>query len=351
MISPARILVYRLGSLGDIVITLPCLRFIRETYPAAHITLLTNEPVSGKAAPAVSILEGSGLCDEYMAYPVGMRNVRRILSLATQIHREGFDLVINLAAARGLLASVRDDCFFRLCGIRRVIGTPFSRDNLSLVMSTSKLFLSEAQRLLNRISVLGEFDMSLLRNWDLNYTPKEKEEGDEILRKAGISGEFITASCGTKQPMKEWGEANWEKLFQLLGEHPSGVPLVLFGVASEASVSDRVSRFWPHKVVNLCGVTSPRVTGVIMSKSRLFIGHDSGPMHLAAASGTGVVAIFAGNNPPGQWYPGHIGWQNMHVFYPDLPSDGWNELYRTTRPNGMKLASPKEVSAVILEML
>ena len=51
-----RILIYRLGSLGDTVVALPCFRLIRSHYPEAEITVLTNIPVSGKAAPLKACL-------------------------------------------------------------------------------------------------------------------------------------------------------------------------------------------------------------------------------------------------------------------------------------------------------
>jgi len=125
-----RILVYRLGSLGDTVVALPCFRLIRKTYPPARITVLTNIPVSGKAAPLESILENTGLIDAIIPYPLGLRDAHALLQLRAQIAREKFDLVISLAAARGRAASIRDYLFFRACGIRKIVGIPWSRRDL-----------------------------------------------------------------------------------------------------------------------------------------------------------------------------------------------------------------------------
>ena len=113
MFSPRNILVYRLGSLGDIMVALPCFHLIRNTYPQSKITILTNQPISGKAAPAMDILENSGLCDEALSYPVGTRNFRELGKLRRTILRIQPDVLINLAAARGWPKSVRDYLFFR----------------------------------------------------------------------------------------------------------------------------------------------------------------------------------------------------------------------------------------------
>ena len=59
--QPQRIVVYRLGSLGDTVVALPCLHRVAQAFPDAERIVLTNFPVSSKAAPLEAILGGSGL--------------------------------------------------------------------------------------------------------------------------------------------------------------------------------------------------------------------------------------------------------------------------------------------------
>ena len=71
----------------------------------------------------------------------------------------------------------------------------------------------------------------------------------------------------------------------------------------EREKTDSVLDHWKGTVANLCGKTSPRVSAAILEKASLFVGHDSGPMHLASAVGTPCVAIFSAQNPPGQWFP------------------------------------------------
>ena len=65
--------------------------------------------------------------------------------------------------------------------------------------------------------------------------------------------------------------------------------------------------------MNLCGALTPRESAAAIARARLFVGHDSGPMHLAAAVGTPVVAIFAARNIPRQWFP--YGKQHQVVYH------------------------------------
>lgn len=60
---------------------------------------------------------------------------------------------------------------------------------------------------------------------------------------------------------------------------------------------------WKGQTANLCGALSPRESAALLEKAEVFVGHDSGPMHLASAVGTPCVAIFSARNLPGQWFP------------------------------------------------
>jgi heptosyltransferase-3 len=305
MTSPQRILIYRLGSLGDTVLALPCFHRIRRAYPEALITVLTNAPVSGKAAALESILASTGLIDAVSPYPVGLRDARQLLALRTRLRGEKFDLAISLAAARGFGASLRDLLFFKACGIPKIVGIPFQRRDLVCVRrSDGVLFESEAERLLRRLRPLlssgADLDPS---DDDLRLTEVERAEADRLLAGVGQAGPFIAASLGTKSPLNDWGNLRWTQLLEALSRTHPELGLVLLGSADEYERSQELLKAWGGPGENLCGKTSPRVSAAVLGKAALFVGHDSGPMHLAAAAGTRCVVIFSARCPPGQWFP------------------------------------------------
>jgi heptosyltransferase-3 len=299
-----RILIYRLGSLGDTILALPCFHLIRETHPGASITVLTNAPVSGKAAPLESILDSSGLIDEVIHYPVGLRDPRKLLALARRLRAGRFDLLVSLAAARGFAASLRDLLFFKACGIPKIVGIPFQhRDLVCERRPDGVLFESEVDRLLRRVSSLGSADLKNRKWVDLGLTPAERSEANGLLVANSIEGKFIVASLGTKSLLKDWGTPSWaELLVQLSRSHPH-LGLVLLGSPDEFNRSAELLKNWSGPVANFCGVTSPRVSAALLERAAIYVGHDSGPMHLAAAAGTRCVAIFSAHAPPGQWFP------------------------------------------------
>lgn len=294
-----RILIYRLGSLGDTVAALPCFRRVRQAYPDAKIIVLTNAPVSGKAAALETVLANTGLIDGVIPYPIGLRDPKHLAELRAKIMREKFDLLISLTAARGLAASIRDYLFFRMCGIPKIIGIPWRRRDLECIAHHG-IYENEADRLMRRVSPLPETGAD---QPGLGLTAAERADAVLLLEKMAIHAPFIVGSVGTKSPLNDWGVENWRRMLTELGRDFPSHGLVLLGSPDEAARSDDLARAWKGPRANLCGQTSPRLSAALLEKARLFIGHDSGPMHLAAVSGTPIVAIFSAKNPPGQWFP------------------------------------------------
>src|SRR5262249_32936066 len=112
---------------------------------------------------------------------------------------------------------------------------------------------------------------------------------------------------------KDWTEPNWHSLLNRVQEHWPEQSLVLLGSADEWIRSERCSQGWLAPRLNLCGRTTPRVSAAILKQAHLFIGHDSGPMHLAATVGAPCIAIFAARSLPGQWFP--RGKQNTVIYH------------------------------------
>jgi ADP-heptose:LPS heptosyltransferase len=296
------ILIYRLGSLGDTVIALPCFNKIRNLYPGASITLLTNKPVASKAAPLEAVL-GKGLFfDEVIDYPVGTRNPFLLLKILFRIRSLKVNLLINLSAARSSKSVKRDRFFFRACGIKNAVGFPtIPSDFAPSVDPLTGEIEWEAKRLARRITELGTIELDNSESWDLRLTDEEKENASSFLR--FNSDKIIAVSAGTKMQAKDWEESNWLALMAELKIHLPGWTMVMVGAPEEAGISAKCLEAWGQDGINLCGKTSPRVSAVILQRAKLFIGHDSGPMHLAAAVGTPCVAIFAARNIPRQWFP------------------------------------------------
>ncbi len=297
------ILIYRLGSLGDAVVALPCFHLLQRAFPKHSFTLLTNHPTLGKAAPIDTVL-GQGLFyDDVINYPLGTRNPAILWRLAREIRRRKFHAVVNLCAARGPIEAMRDRMFFYAAGVNRHIGWPVKyRDFYLADDPLTRLKESETHRLLRRIESLGTPDLKNSDWWDLKLTGLELAEA-KTLTKSLTGRSKLTLAIGTKMQSKDWGSENWQILINRLSERLDGWGLILIGSADEMDRSEQCSMGWRGPVINLCGRVTPRVAAAAMIGSRAFLGHDSGPMHLAAAMDIPCVAVFSGRNKPGQWDP------------------------------------------------
>lgn len=318
--SVRRVLIYRLGSLGDMLIALPALHLVRRAFPCAERRLLTNVPVHAKAPAAAAVLDGSGLVDGYLRYVAGTRNLRALVGLWWEMVRYRPEVVVYLAAGRGVIAARRDLRFFRLCGVRRVVGVPLTEGMQSNFYGAEPgseqaerllreaALESEAARLTRNIASLGEARLGVQANWSMHLTAAEHGRAAVMTRDADAwPGRPIAVSVGTKVQAKDWGRENWQTLLTRLAAETPGRPLFLLGAPEESQASAFAAAGWVAHgggpVVNLCGLLSPRESAAAIARAELFLGHDSGPMHLAAAVGTPSVAIFAARNIPRQWFP------------------------------------------------
>jgi hypothetical protein len=125
--SPKRIVVFRIGQLGDTIVALPAMWLVRKNYPAAYMALLCDRHPGKTHVVASDLLRGSRIFDEYLSYPVSesgefMRS-GRMATLLANIRRKNFDTLVYLAPTNRTTEQIaRDHRFFSLAGIRNFIG-------------------------------------------------------------------------------------------------------------------------------------------------------------------------------------------------------------------------------------
>jgi len=305
--STKRVLIYRLGSLGDTLIALPAFHLVARAFPNAERRLLTNFPVNAKAPSAAAILESTNLIHGYIRYAVGTRSPRELFALWWQLFRWRPQVLVYLGPTRGVEAAQRDAKFFRLCGIQRHIGLPLTEDMQQHRWDESQQALEpEASRLTRNLAELGDAHLGSPESWNLHLTDAEHARAKQVLSTTA-NRPIIAVSVGTKVQSKDWGKENWRALLKQLAIHYPDHALALAGAAEETEASEFAADGWRENsrspVVNLCGLLTPRESAAVFAQARVFVGHDSGPMHLAAAVQTPCVAIFAARNKPRVWFP------------------------------------------------
>jgi heptosyltransferase-3 len=296
------IIIYRLGSLGDTIVALPCFHKIADAFPKSNRIVLTNFPISTNVPALEAVLLGSGLVNGAISYPVGARSIFKLWRLAMAIRVLRPIALIYLMPNRGVVRPFRDFIFFRLCGIRRIIGFPYNADLRNLRRDRVSGFVErECERLARTLRALGPIDLSAPRAWDLKLTEQEKWAGKSVLNGFG-DVPFIAISMGGKKAANDWGAARWIELLAVLAKTHASYGLLIVGGPADAARAKNVTQRWPNIVVDACHLNARESVAALQGAS-IFVGHDSGPLHLAAASQVACVGLFGNFKLPKQWHP------------------------------------------------
>jgi heptosyltransferase-3 len=297
------LLIFRIGSIGDSVVALPCLHAIARAFPGHHRILLTNVANTVRAASAHAVLDGSGLIHQTLDFPLGPGKLRHSLALARRLRQLRPEAVIYLTPRPTTLPVLRDIVFFRAAGVRTIVGAPLDARKRALrVDASTGEFEFEAQRLARLLGEAIPVDLSS-PNWSLCLSEVEQTSAAGRLMDLPADSPAVALSPGAKVAAKDWGEANWAAFIDLLGSRAARLSLVFVGAPDERALAQRLSARWPGAQVNLCGLLTPRESAAVLARCDALVCHDSGPMHLAASQGTACVALFGHYNEPRRWFP------------------------------------------------
>ena len=302
-----RILVYRIGSIGDNLVALPAFRAVRRAFPDAHICYLTNGETPDPSKLIARKLLPEGLFDEWIAYSSkGFFDTARLLR---ELRKKKFDAVFYLMTRnRSPLRIKRDVLFFRLAGIRRIFG----------VRHVSEKYLTmKPSRPLQTVETELEFLLECVLSENLNLSPAETFKPDlELTVEERLKAEkwleknfgsewrakkFIAVMASSNWESKNWAEENFVETVLRLIEETDVYPIV-FGGPSEREQGNRFLEKW-RRGANAAGELGLRGDGALLEKCSLYLGTDTGTMHLAGSVGTCCVAVFAATDYPGRWTP------------------------------------------------
>lgn len=307
------ILVYRIGHLGDTLVSLPTFWAIRKSFPNAQLTLLTNaNSKNPNHVLARDILPENGLFDHWLTYPSETEKFQTLLAvgkLFLKLKQRKFDAVIYLTTRNRTVEQIkRDVLFFRLAGIKNIIGTKYSLQNLldPNVLRPLPVIESEKDFLLKCFFAETETNYK-----PYDFLPDLKLTAEEIL----ISKKWLEANCGKylhnnqllavapsgKWESKIWFENSFAEVVEKLIELENVFPII-FGGLEDREKGNRLIKTW-GRGANAAGELNIRQAAGALAECRIYLGNDTGTMHLAAAVGTPCVAIFSAIDWAGRWTP------------------------------------------------
>jgi ADP-heptose:LPS heptosyltransferase len=289
--DPKNILVIDFGQLGDVVLSLPALRAIRERFPTSKITV-----AAGKAASQVVQL--SNYADEtLMVDRVALRDgftltsIIQIFKLVGDVRRRQFDFVVDLHSLSetnllGFLSGANQRLYSRRPGRSLDFLSNF-HPRPPVESPTRERHLID--RYLDVLRPLGIKEVDRVPR--LRTQPSPDREVEQILRKAKADSgaPLVGLFPGAGHPSRRWPLEKFAELADFLMRNDQ-VRVVVFAGPEEKEMVARMRKLFPKSVVILDRLGLPQMISALARLATL-VSNDTGPMHLAAAVGTPVVLL------------------------------------------------------------
>ena len=331
--NSSRILVFRIGQLGDTLVALPAMWAVKTQFPEAHLALLCDRHPGKSFVLASDLLRGTGIFSGFLSYPVtgsgGITKLFSMVSLLAAIRKGRFDTLVYLAPSGRTSNQIeRDRRFFSLAGIKTFVGMD---GFAALEIKKPGVPLAETPReselLLKRLSF---FAPTYNYRKDLALgAGEEKEVADWLARQNSDGGRrWVAFAPGSKMPAKRWPLERFIEVGRGLIE-PYDIWPVVFGGAEDAGDANRLIEAW-GRGYNAAGELSVRASGFALKRCALYLGNDTGTMHLAAAEDTKCVAVFSSRDRPGRWNPAGTG---HRIFRSPIECEGCGLMECVERKN------------------
>ncbi|MBI4559821.1 MAG: glycosyltransferase family 9 protein [Candidatus Hydrogenedentes bacterium] len=286
-----RILIIRLSAIGDVVRVLPALHALREAHPRARIDWAVERK-------AVGVLEGHPALDEILVFDRGagiLGNLRAFWAFCREIRENRYDMVVDF---HGILKS-GVLCWYSGATDRYGFAWPRAQEGSSLCVNhhvhLPSVKLSRLEENLKLCELLapqhGRAEMSI-------YVPPEvQDEVSEFYENTFGGGKLVVAMhVPVDRPEKQWPLEYFAALSDKLLSDGRFEVLLTWG-PGQLDVAQRVLRKAKRHAVIAPETADLKHYAWLVHRAALYFGGDTGPMHIAAAMGTPVAAVFGGTDP------------------------------------------------------
>jgi len=345
--TPRRLLIVRLGSMGDVIHTLPAAASLRRAFPEAslgwtieerwaELLCALPEPRSGPLSP------GRPLVDRVHAFntktwrksPFSAQTWEQSAARLSELRAQRYEVVVDFQGAfkSALLA--------RWSGAPVIYGAAQPRENVASMFYTRQVMVRGRHIVEQNFSLAEAVARRPLQMPKIDF-PRDlgvEKKWDERLR---AIGHFVLLNPGAGWGAKQWPPERYGHVAQRLAKDGMKC-LINFGPGEESLMRAVESASQGAAIGMACSLTE---LVALTRRARLFIGGDTGPMHMAAALGVPVVAIFGPTNPARN---GPFGTRSIVLRSPASPT---THSHRAQPDPGMLEISSDEVVAAARKLL
>jgi heptosyltransferase I len=305
--SDMHILIIKLSAIGDVVHSLPVLSGLKTLYPQSHIHWLIEETASGLIQDH-PLLDKVLIChrkrwvrDLGRGKSAPLREFWDFLSL---VRENRYDLILdlqNLFKSAFWVALARGDRKLGFSNTKELAYIPLNER-----IGSEDFSLHAVDRYLKFIKYLGDY--SEQPQFPVPVTKAHMVRADQLLKDAGFSGKRVVALHPVALwPTKLWSQESFKELAKYL-TYELGAGVIFTGGVQDKDYIDTIAKQISPAPINLCGRVNLLELAALFSRCAVLISTDTGPMHLAAAMGIPVVALFGPTAPDrtGPYGAGHV---------------------------------------------
>ena len=273
-----KVLVVKPSSLGDVIHSLPFLYSIKAQMPTLEVHWVIMEEL----AP---LLEGHLLIERLWRIKKDgwkrpgrlLQTARELSALSKALKREEFDAVLDL---QGLLRSA---LITRLAGAGTTVGFKNPREPIAALFYAHRVYASWKAHAVDRYLKMAEF---------AGFTPRVEFPLPEMEGFTPPLEKYALIAPGARWPSKRWPARRFGELAAGLQQDS-----LVIGAAGDAGLAEEVASFSGGKAMPYAGKSSLRTLVELIRRASFMVTNDSGPMHIAAALGVPVFAIFGPTDP------------------------------------------------------
>ena len=308
------ILIVKLSAIGDVIHTLPALNAIRKAYPEARITWLVEEAAYDlvKDHPALDrvLVSKRKRWLKKLQSPLFLKAIKEMYGFIKELRDTRYDIILDFQAL------LKSGILIALSRGKRKIGFGRGLEH----MEYSYLFLNERfpavsmehhalARGLMLLNALGIPTPEV--EYKLAVSDHDRQKVDDLLQEYGLvnPGRFVILNPVAKWESKLWSNRRFAQLAdRIIAQYDAGV--VFTGSFEDRPAIHQITAGMKTPAVNLAGETTLKMLAALYTKADVVVSTDTGPMHLAVAVGTPVVALFG---PTAPWRTGPYGSGNQVV--------------------------------------
>jgi len=272
------ILIVKPGAIGDLLQLTPVVRALNLKFPVARISVIVGNSAS------VDIFRYNPSIHEIIVFDRRgeHRPLPAFVKLWQRLHGAHYDLVVN----------------YQRSNLKTwLLVTAALPAHILVYHKERKKVIHAVQNHLETVLPLGIDPEAADNSLELVVGPEDEAYADTLLGLPGCAGKRIVAlNPGASHPVNRWSPESFARLADHLTAE-CRVKVIIVGGDGDMALAEEITRLAASDPINLAGTTTLLQLGAVLKRCSLLVSGDTGPMHMATAVGTRVVALFGAADP------------------------------------------------------